>query len=302
MNSMQVKCLISLGNTKSITKTANQLFVSQSTVSKNIKRLEEELGIQIISVRSHRTHLTDDGVYLWRNLQILDGQFNQVLEHIYSDQSTQPIVICHSITAFEKSYLPLFMQSFNNHHKQKVKLAAFHPDSYENSVKLLLQETANFILVQEDFFHNDPRIAFTPLLRGRYSVIISSKNPLAKKKVLSLKDLNNQNLSIWNSTPPVNSVSQLIKTIHATVENCSITEVKSVTNCEIYAASGEGFGIVPSFAYDHHNGDVVYNFLDVDLPINYGISYLHKTAKENYFKPVVRDLTRAIKYKQRLWS
>lgn len=299
---MQIKCLISLGQTQSITQTANQLFVSQSTVSKNIKRLEDELGFKIIYVKSHQTSFTEEGHYLWTHVQKLDTQFNLVLEHIYSDKSSKPIIVCHSIVPFEKAYLPLFMQLFETHHKREIQLSGFHPSSYEDSINLLLQQKATFILIQEDFFHNDPRISFTPLLKGRYSVIVPRHHPLAQKKILHLADLKAQKVWVWNSVPPVNSVAKLTQTLRDTISDIKITEVPSVAGCEMYAASGEGFGIVPSFAYDHSNPDVVYNFLDVPIPINYGVSYLRTTKKEAYFPAVIHDLTTAVKTKKDLWS
>ena len=40
MNSNQIRCFLSVGKTLSFTQSAQELFLSQSTISKNIKNLE----------------------------------------------------------------------------------------------------------------------------------------------------------------------------------------------------------------------------------------------------------------------
>lgn len=302
LNSMQLKCLISLGHTHSITQTATNLYVAQSTVSKNLKRLEEELGFQIITVRAHRTHFTPEGQYLWTHVQELATQFNAVLEHIYSDKASAPITVAHSMIPFEQAFLPLFIQRFEARHHRKIQLTSFRPASYQDSLNLLVQQQATFMLMQEDFFRHDPRVSFTPLLTGRYSVVIPKQHPLARQSLIHIDQLAHQKLWVWNSTPPVRSVTQVIQTIRDRVPDADITQVANITECTMYAASGAGLGIVPSVAYENHNPDVVYNFLDVAVPIHYGVSYLRTTKQKTYFTAVIRELTAAVTTKKALWT
>ncbi|SMS13870.1 Alkanesulfonate utilization operon LysR-family regulator CbI [Levilactobacillus zymae] len=302
MNSMQLKCLISLGQTHSITRTAAKLYVAQSTVSKNLKRLEDELGFPILTVQAHQTHLTSEGQYLWTHMQKLDAQFTAVIEHIYAQKASTPITVAHSIIPFERAFLPLFIQRFAAHHQRPVHLINFSPSAYADSLNLLLQQEATFLLMQEDFFRHDSRISFTPLLQARYSVVIPRQHPLAAQPLIALDDLTHQHLWVWNSEPPVQSVVQVSQLIRDQVPSATLTPVANIAECAMYAASDAGLGIVPSVAYDTGNPDVVYNFLDVPIPINYGVSYLRTTKKEAYFPAVIHDLTTAVKTKKDLWS
>ncbi|RXI77918.1 LysR family transcriptional regulator [Levilactobacillus suantsaii] len=301
MNSLQLKCLLSVGQTKSVTQTATQLYVSQSTVSKNLKRLETELGFKIIAVHAHQTDLTPEGHYLYTHLQQLAAQFNQVLEHIYADKASRPITVCHSIIPFERVFLPAFFHRFTAQHNRPIQLSSFRPAPYAASLNLLLNQQATFILMQEDFFHADPRIAFTPLLRGHYSVIIPRDQLLTLKSKLSLTDLAQHKLWIWNSTPPVHSAIRLSNTLRQTLPNLELTTVKNIAECAMYAASGEGLGLIPGFAIDPQNTDVVYRPLDLDIPMTYGVSYLRATKQETYFTAIIDALQATVADKQATW-
>ncbi|WP_281828586.1 MULTISPECIES: hypothetical protein [Lactobacillus] len=70
----------------------------------------------------------------------------------------------------------------------------------------------------------------------------------------------------------------------------------------MYATANEGIGIVPSFAYDNNlNPDVVYYFLDVDVPLVYGAFYLKITEKASYFNDVIDNLKEAVALERKKW-
>ena len=49
MSLAEIETFLMIVETKNITKTAENLFVSQPTVSHRLKLLEEELGVQLIT-------------------------------------------------------------------------------------------------------------------------------------------------------------------------------------------------------------------------------------------------------------
>ena len=58
----QLQCLLDIAQTGSLTSTAKRLFVSQQAVSKNIKQLEEELGVTILIRTKTGVTFTDEGI------------------------------------------------------------------------------------------------------------------------------------------------------------------------------------------------------------------------------------------------
>ena len=83
MNLAEVETFLMIVKTKNITKTAENLFLSQPTVSHRLKNLEEELQIRLITRKKgyKSIELTEKGeefipiaerwISLWREMQML---------------------------------------------------------------------------------------------------------------------------------------------------------------------------------------------------------------------------------------
>lgn len=74
MDFKQLSYLIDIAKTSSINTTAKRLFISQSTISESIKRLEQELDTKLL----HRSHT---GVELTNNGKFLLSQAIPIMEH-----------------------------------------------------------------------------------------------------------------------------------------------------------------------------------------------------------------------------
>ena len=62
METLQLKLFVSLSRTYSFTKTANEFFVSQPTVSTHIKALERSLGVTLLDRDNRKVSLTQEGL------------------------------------------------------------------------------------------------------------------------------------------------------------------------------------------------------------------------------------------------
>ena len=61
MDTLQLRLFISLSQTLNFTKTANEFYVTQPTVSNYIKSLEGSLGVTLLKRNSHSVSLTPEG-------------------------------------------------------------------------------------------------------------------------------------------------------------------------------------------------------------------------------------------------
>ncbi len=69
MTLIQLQCFLSVSRTLNFTRSANELFFTQSTLSKNIASLEKELGFQLLERNSHSVRLTEQGACFAREIQ-----------------------------------------------------------------------------------------------------------------------------------------------------------------------------------------------------------------------------------------
>ena len=115
----QLKCLVDVAETKSMSKTAERLFVSPQAVSKSIKQLEEELDAELLVRTNQGVALTKIGEEVLahaKQMLDLEQKLNQSVErHKERDpeENTFPIRIC-STSAITNIVLPSILTKFAN--------------------------------------------------------------------------------------------------------------------------------------------------------------------------------------------
>ncbi len=68
MTLVQLQCFLSVSRTLNFTRSASELFFTQSNLSKNIAALEKELGFQLFERNSHSVRLTEQGACFAREI------------------------------------------------------------------------------------------------------------------------------------------------------------------------------------------------------------------------------------------
>ena len=69
MDIKQISYFLAVAREKSFSKAAENLTVSQPTLSVAVKKLEEELGVKLFRRGQYRVVLTDEGMLLRRRAQ-----------------------------------------------------------------------------------------------------------------------------------------------------------------------------------------------------------------------------------------
>ena len=112
LNFQQIECLVTVSQTLNFSAAATRLHLSQPAVSKNIKQLETELGIELFKRNQHDVSLTAAGVEFSKqmtNILILTEQAI-IDSHEISDQENQSLTIGYTNASIENKLLPLLLQ------------------------------------------------------------------------------------------------------------------------------------------------------------------------------------------------
>jgi DNA-binding transcriptional LysR family regulator len=80
MNLNYLECFVSLSETMSFTETAKQFSVSQPSISRQIRLLEEQLNQKLFVRDKHKVHLTEAGVQLKSRLRPLIKEIKTILD------------------------------------------------------------------------------------------------------------------------------------------------------------------------------------------------------------------------------
>lgn len=168
-----------------LTEVANVLHTSQSGVSKHIKDLEDELGVELYVRRGKRLlGLTDPGREMLKIVErmLLDAGNIKNLADQYSQQDTGQLTVAATHTQ-ARYILPKVVTVFKKQYP-KVHLR-LHQGSPKEIVQMLMQGDADIGLATESLGDIEDLAAF-PLYSWRHAVVVPKDHPLSTREEVTL--------------------------------------------------------------------------------------------------------------------
>lgn len=303
MNSNQIKCFLSVGKTVSFTKSAQDLYLSQSTISKNIQKLEAELGVKLLARTHQKVSLTDKGKVFFVKMLEINQEIDNLIKQIQTEDKKQKVKIYLGYTdvPFEEAYLPIVMRLVNQELNINLRMRLIDPNSSIKLDELIKNDSLDYLLFQKDYFSNNSAIVFKPLFKKSFSVLVSNTDPLFSKQTLDLNDLKNRHLLIWDAHNSLPTVRYLLDKIDASDLNCTCQKVSDIMALTDYVLTNKGIGIIPSILYDKNDKSVRYIPLNCDIPIVYGLAYRKELDKKSYSNSLYNVFNKAVKIAASKW-
>lgn len=169
-----------------LTEVANALYTSQSGVSKHIRDLEDELGVELFIRKGKRfLGLTDPGKSLVSLVEriLLDAKNIKQLAEQFSQTDQGQLVIATTHTQARYA-LPQVIEQFKKAFP-KVHLI-LHQASPDEIVQMLLQGQADIGIATESLTTEEQLVSF-PYYQWKHAVIVPKNHPLTKVKSLTLE-------------------------------------------------------------------------------------------------------------------
>lgn len=292
-----------MGRTLNYSKTAEELFMSQPAVSKNIKKLELEMNTKLVNFAHHKVELTVNGQFLWNKLALVDAILDDTVASIQNnDLNEQPTFnIGFTDLPFEDSFLPRFISLVNEKYHYRINLVFLDPNGKVNLIESLKNKTVDLLLFQSDLFSKDKDLASTALLSGGFSVAVSKQNPLASQERLTLKELSGQRVLLWNGNELIPTINELKYEINDKYPNLNITDSYDTAILSIYAGANVAVGIVPSILFNPDSKTVNYVKLQSPMKISYSVGYLREKSEDKQIQNIIKTLKYAINVEKRHW-
>jgi LysR family transcriptional regulator, cys regulon transcriptional activator len=248
-----------------VTVTAEKLFTSQPGISKQIRLLEEELGVQIFRRSGkHLTEITPAGVAILELVgEILDKVENVKKiadEHADNTRGSLSIATTHTQARY---VLPNVIEKFID--KYPGVTLNMHQGTPVQISELASKGTADFAIATEalELFNN---LVMMPCYQWNRSVIVPRNHPLSKIEILSLKDI--AEYPIVTYVFGFTGRSQLDKAFTSAGLHPKVVFTASDADViKTYVNLGLGIGIIASMAYDVIN-DIGLTALDASHLFN----------------------------------
>lgn len=127
MDTQSLQTFIALAEYRNFTKTADSLFIAQSTVTNRIAELEKEIGKQLFARNKRKVTLTAEGeVFLNYARRIIELSEAGISDINSIKKYTDTIRIGSTNTIYECHLFPLIKDYMINHPKQAVKITITH--------------------------------------------------------------------------------------------------------------------------------------------------------------------------------
>lgn len=201
---MEIKNLryfLAVAREENMSKAAEQLHVSQPTLSKTLKALEEELGKKLFIRHSFSISLTDEGMLLRDRAQDLVAMSDKIEQEFSSlDDITGGDIYFGLAESYQIRYLAREIYKL----KEKHPNFTYHITSgdTEQVTEKLDKGILDFAVLCETPDSNKYEYVKFPEA-DVWGAIISSSHPLAKKKSIHVSDLIGQPLFVseqsWNN-------------------------------------------------------------------------------------------------------
>ncbi|RDI39157.1 cidABC operon transcriptional activator CidR [Falsibacillus pallidus] len=195
MDIKHLQYFIEVANFNSFSRAAENLFITQPTISKMIKNLETELGIELFERSRKQLTLTDAGKIILEQAKLIDTAFKNLETEL------------DNLTGLKKGHIRIGLPPiFNAHFFLKI-IGQYH-EMYPGITFQLVEDGSKKI--EEDVNNNnlDAGVIVLPTKNDLFDhfafmeedlkLIIHPSHPLADREVINLAELEKESFILFN--------------------------------------------------------------------------------------------------------
>lgn len=255
-----LRCFVTVVDTSSFTAAADRLFISQPALSGKIKKLEQELGVQLLERTTRHISLTDKGEIFYRHaLSILQAEQGLLQElgiplrsltgHLNIWYSPMVVHEIAGLFAHLSKAFPLISIDYSQEDSEEIVFST-NPDY-------------DFAFIPQYIFANNAQLQYIQIMEAQYCAVLPVSHPLSGEDSLRIEDLKGLTLLLIG-TPGMRTLEDsMVSALRKEGGNPSrIKYSKNRFSLEIMVAAGSGYAILPSNMAQYAPKDLCY------IPIN----------------------------------
>jgi LysR family transcriptional regulator, transcription activator of glutamate synthase operon len=194
MEIKQVQYFLMLSETGSFSAAAEELYTSQSSLSKQIIALEKELNSQLFDRSKRKIALTPAGEAFLIHARNMNSAYQSMLAEMAQYKTTTSLSIV-AIPVIAQYGIPSYIAQFKQAHPN----IQFTLDEREATAILPLLNNHQFDLAfLRDNFLDKEQYDFLEVARDKFQVILSLHHRLAGRESIALKELSDENFIMFD--------------------------------------------------------------------------------------------------------
>lgn len=193
MTLQQLRYLIAIAETGSMSAAAKRMYASQSNLSIAVKELESEFGITIFTRSNRGVALTNEGNELLAYARQVVEQASILEEHYAAKSHEARFSVSTQHYAFcVRAFIDMLEETDAEEYDFRMREAATGEiiddvRMHRSDIGILYLDKNNARVLKTAF--EDAQLAFTPLFEAPVNVFLSEHHPLAGKTVIRLDEL-----------------------------------------------------------------------------------------------------------------
>lgn len=230
MEIRQLKYFMKVSEKLNFSEASRELFITQSTLSQQISKLEQELDIHLFERNSHEVTLTEAGKYLKKYAEkaifSVDACVQQIedLKNLLTGELN--IGVTFSFNSIAHETVMAFLKKY-----PKVKLDIYYRPMVE-LMELLKQRKLDIVLAFKPSV-SDPKIESRLLFNNHLAAIARDGHPITRLESIDLDILNNYSIILPSSGLQARNVLESIlkrreMKIHASVEINNVNQLLNI--------------------------------------------------------------------------
>lgn len=195
MNLEQLQSVKALATYKNYSIAADELFVAQSTLTKRIQSLEQELGVQLFNRGPKGAALSPIGSKIYQNILDILASSDQIQKTILADARGQNRCHIYCVPSLHVENLTQRIISFRNENPMAEILV------YEEDIDTLLallqtsSDVPDILIVRTPWVEKISHEKAVELMRDELVLICSASHPLAEQSFVVPAELSHYSIS-----------------------------------------------------------------------------------------------------------
>lgn len=188
MNLNQLKYFLAIVKTGSFSNAADDMYISQSSMSKQIKALETELGVDLFKREHSKVYLTEIGAEFAKYAEMTIKQHNDML--LYLDEFATK-----KSNTIRFGSIPVVNVVID-----------MHETNQQEVMKELFDGAIDIALIRTDYLDEVDVFDCIPYKKDIFVLVCNQNHPLSTKEAVSLNDLIKYPLSLLDTSSVIYTI------------------------------------------------------------------------------------------------
>ena len=278
MNIYNLRYFVTLARIRQYTKAAEELCITQPSLSHAISQMEKELGVKLFIRDSKSVQLTTAGEIFYHDAHDILLRMEAIPNRLRAVKSNEQTILKIGCTMSQEA--KCLTKALRLFHRENSRVSPrIYLDDYFQLVNRLVENQLDLIMGTKAMIQDRTECQFQKLFTCSMKALIPKEIAIIDQKSLSINDLqNNMFITLRQKSIPKLKEDDLERFLSTKTRERNVIRQDDVEAVLTLTLSGYGIGILPEYSFCKEDLDETVQVVDIQgsLEIDYGIIYLKK--------------------------